>query len=425
MNRVKDFILANPLQFIVLLLLSELILGGAGRIIMVGPISFRMIIFIVAMLYQMIIEIKDINKNGQFASIFQLKSTYFVLLFFMTQLIALFLGIKNNNAATTTVLGELLGYSSILLYPIFFRFTLEDINWKSFVYFVEILILIQSSIVILIAAYVLIMGRDSYYGVSEALNKLNYGAFDFIGNTAVPRVFTKGAIFIPMAIIYEFASIVYYENQHKVKTVFFMINIIALIFTFTTSFFAVTGLGILFVAICYRKNKMLYKFVGILMTIGIPIALYLNIFQLFFSRFSGEYTFNMKFYQNEILINEILKRPFFGHGYAKSLFIDYGYEQRYQFHYENAFLQIGLNAGSLGMILFLSMVIFVLYKEVKLLKKYGFKPELILLIFSLSSVFLINFTNPFLNNYIGATILAINIGISEGLDWKIDYISSR
>lgn len=421
MNKTIKLIKNNFLEIVVYLLIFDLILGGAGRVITIGPVSIRIIIFFVAFMYQLFAETYKTIEIRKLPPSLNVRITSLLGIFFIIQAIAVYLGVINDNNSFSTVVGEFFGYVPILLYPLFFNFSYKNKKMFFFISFIESLILVQSFIILSIVAYGILSGKESYLIISYWLDKLNYGIYDFVGNSAIPRVFTKGAIFIPMAIIYEFSSLIYYHKKVKKNIVFLVINSIALVFTFTTSFFAVTLMGIIFVTIVYRKKKNTYKLLGILTAIGLPLLVYFNFFKLFMSRFSGEYNFSMKFIQNSILFNEIIKKPFLGHGHAKSLLIDYGYEQRNQFHYENAFLQLGLNSGFLGMIAFLSVIVYLLHKQIKLLSVYDSNPELLLLIFSLSSVFFINFTNPFMNNYIGATVLAINIGISEGLTWKTNY----
>lgn len=404
----------NIFNIVITLLLIDLILGGSGQIITIGPISLRMLIFVLAMLT----VVYSVYLFG-----IRLNDSFFTVSFFLFIIsISFFLGIFNNNESISVLLNELFGYLPILFYPLFYQYTISNVNMKKILILIERLITIQSVIVILIAAYALIVGINAYTPISTLMNQYNYGAFDFILGTHVPRVFTKGSIFIPMLIIYKFAQVLSGEKRKISEYLVLAINSLALIFTFTTSFFLVTIVGIIFVVFLFSKNKRTYLIVLFLGIIFFVMDKKFNFIATFLQRFSGDYNVNFKFLQNEFLLATISEKPFLGYGLGKILTIDYGYETRTGIHVENAFLQLGINAGLIGMLTLTLLIYYIVHSEWILLKKCNFFSGNILLLFSIVSVFIINFTNPFLNNYIGTTVLAINIGIMEGLKWKQSYI---
>ncbi|MFU7539242.1 hypothetical protein [Enterococcus casseliflavus] len=108
-----------------------------------------------------------------------------------------------------------------------------------------------------------------------------------------------------------------------------------------------------------------------------------------------------------------MENPIIGHGLGKILQLNYGYKTVFNIHAENAFLQLWVNSGLIGVFILICLFMCVLNNFLAKLKiKQEVNVDLPMLLFTIS-LFIVNFTNPFLNNYLGLGILVVIIAYSE------------
>lgn len=386
----------------------ELIMGGAGQLINLGPISLRMFIFVVGFFILLIYY----AKNG--IEIRRINLIIFSLIIWT--IISAAYGIFIANNSLPVILNEVIPYLVLLLVPLFSYNAKDDLSMKSMIKSVIVSINLQSLLIISIFIYGLSFGVASYSTVTQLFNHYNYGFYDFLPGIEIPRVFTKGSVFIPLGIFYQLLSLLNRDKnlEFSIQKIFFLIiNLVALILTFTTSFYLITLLGIVLIFAFYIKDVKKI-FLLVIVTIFSYIAINkLNIYNIFIQRFSSNYSLDAKFIQNTSLMDYIMENPIIGHGLGKILQLNYGYKTVFNIHAENAFLQLWVNSGLIGVFILICLFMCVLNNFLAKLKiKQEVNVDLPMLLFTIS-LFIVNFTNPFLNNYLGLGILVVIIAYSE------------
>lgn len=415
LSKIVKLIKNDGFKILAYLLLIDLVIGGSGHLLMFGGVSLRLVIFAIAMLYLIIYYFKRGRMPHKI--LFKIAITFLAWMF-----ISAAIGLFNKNASFGSIVSDYLGYLPIALCPLFYEYFKIDKNRIiKFMNAFEVIVCLGSLIIIIMAIYSIIVGIESYQTIEVGImRKYVYGTFDIIAGTGIPRVFTKGAIFIVVIIPYQILKLINRNYDNLVaELVKLVICFIALIFTFTVSFWSMTIIGLMIVLLYNRKKVRSLKISLTIIAVLLVAVSYFGLDKILMLRFSGNYTPIYKIIQIQSLAQEICVSPLIGEGLSKNIVIDYGYSTVSSPMVENAFFQLGVNSGLIGMLLFFVLCILTINKLRYNSKMYQYIGNIKLadiytsLYIGLFCIFVINMTNPFLNNSIGLVFLAITIGLAE------------
>lgn len=385
-----------------IVILAELILGGSGHLFAVGPLSLR--IFFLALMVGL--DFVLLLRGKVVANLSNL--ILFVMMVYFAGLMCYSILTNDVRDAADTFAG----YIVIIVCPVFlylFRENRDLIYTTRRVFYVCTAIL--SIVTILIWGYCLVFGVASYPLIQGLFNRFQYGALAFVG--PVPRVFLKGSIFICCAL---FLCVMEFAQDHKFsRLVLSGLYTVAILMTFTTSFYAFTAILLLVELFHIIGKKRFVTFLSIILglgLIGLVVAYQAGIIDVFIERFSGDYNFSYKGIQVRSILSHGLVHPIFGNGFGYNIFTDYGYVSKVAYSFEVMWGQLFLDTGLVGLILFLAHMGVTLYD---LLKNYKISKNHIYYAFALGLIMfcLVSFTNPFMNNAIGLLFYAVCAGLSS------------
>lgn len=391
------------INFLFFLTLLEMVLGGSGRIIVFGELSFRYILFFLIGLTELFIYSKHkLPMSSSFKAVY-----LFILYLTLHFIISLFYNPSKN------VIVEYLGYIPLLSAPFFafcFKHGFVDTKTtkKTFLFACFVLSLLS----LIIWFYVLVTGPSSYQLIEiDLLRKYTYGSLTLEGSMI--RVFLKGTVFCAISFVMCFFDWMVGERGKYTKLVMFSC-LLSVLLSFTLGFFISITFCLLYLAISLL-NKLKFKRLLNIIIISVPVLIFLivyfDIYTLMLERFSGNYSLGFKLIQTINLIQDTDMFFLFGNGIGHELTIDYGYYVKTAFKFENEWAELLNHTGIVGVCLFL----YVLYSIIKDLKElsnkignmipYGFLLGIIILAIE-------NLSNPFLNNAIGLTYVALCCGMT-------------
>ena len=384
---------------------AELLLGGSGRVVMIGPLSLRIFILGCLLCYTLYL----LFSNKLIAN----PSNVILLCILVDFAIMLIYSIINNKISD--VIDSFTGYVVIAVCPVFiylFKDNAGLLNWiRKLLYFCAVIL---SFITYLLWGLSLITSATSVI-----LNSFQYGGLAYVG--PIPRLFLKGSIFICCALFFALSDFLLTHNKKYLVMV--AIFALAVIMTFTTSFYVFSLLLILISMYKLIGKEHFIKFLTIIILLGIiglVVAYKAGIADVFIERFSGDYNFSYKGTQLLTVLDNYLESPLFGKGFGYSIKIDYGYIVDHTYSFEVMWSQLLLDTGIVGFTLFISHVMLTLYNLHKLFKSTG---AVVFLSFELSLIMicLVSLTNPFMNNAIGLLFYAVCVGVSC-MDCMPDHI---
>lgn len=393
----------STLKLLNFIILVDLTLGGSGRLIMFGSISFRLVLFGTTLAYTVIYSIrKRIRLN---TGIIPLISVFIVYI----SISALFVG-NSAFSAKFDFLSRYLYILLVLFYEIYFRryFRFDDVEEIRSIFETLTFIFAVFSVALWLFAFKL--GNAAYSIIEYGFFRPKvYGNFDFIGG-GIPRIFMKSSIFIPIGLLFQIDRLISKPTFRKIiKTI---IYVIAIVSTFTTGFFIASAICVI---ILLYKNHVLTRKVGILFFLLLLIGIYgvikFDLINTILGRFSGEdYSSTYRLTQLESIIKEFLKSPILGHGFAYEYTTVYGSTIRTTSGFEIAWGELLVDTGIIGFLLFGMITIKVFHR----LLVYG-KRNNTAFVFALGLllIYIESFTNPFINNSIGLTYLSICAGMTQ------------
>ena len=381
-----------------IIVLSELILGGSGRLIAFGPVSVRILMLACLIAVDMYLVYENKLLANQSNLLLLCIITYFTI-------VLLFSAVNHN---TTDAINSFTGYIVIAVSPVFvywFNNVPDLINTfrKTFYLCTGIL----SCITLLLWIYSVI----SIGTVASFLNSYQYGALAYVGR--VPRLFLKGSIFICCALFFSITD--YLETKEKMFFPLSILYLVAIAVTFTTSFYVFTGVLLLAGIYIHYGKYHFVRFLAAIIAIGIigVILLYfLGIFDVFAERFSGDYNFSYKGIQFVKVLEDCASSPIWGKGFGYRIKIDYGYTVVTSYSFEIMWLQLLLDTGIIGLSLFGGHVLFTVDKLRYQYNTTG-NPFFLAMGLSVIMICLVSFTNPFMNNAIGLLFYSICVGIAN------------
>lgn len=402
-NTKKDSENQKKLSFLAIIVVIELVLGGSGRLITFGSFfSIRYILFFITLLYfilNCIFNNYTIKKN----------MFYFdIILFFYVFAFAIANGIVSGYEIADVIKSSQ-GYLYLLIYfPISL---LIDNKQKS----KQIFRLIINCAVVLalvsITIFVIYYFDSTKYNVfTPILDKLDYGYIAYRGG--LPTVFLKTSPFIAISFV---LLLVHYINLKKernlVNTLKLSILLFGIIVTMSMGIWIGTSVGILLTIMLSRGKNKIFGLTIVILLMGFAYYLASDYISVSITNrlSSNDSSFIIKFDQFFMLVKNWLNKLVLGNGFGIEITFLTELGKRTMINFELFWLQLLVNMGLIGFIIYLKIFIKSIYYSFKKNNAINFKDSLHIksLIIGLIVLVIISSVNPFLNNPIGIGYLVI------------------
>ena len=396
---MKKYSVRNILNFV---LLFDLIFGGSGRLIMLGPLSFRTILFAAAMVYTFVLAVT--GKTTFEGRLYLLIALFVVYLFFNVTVIG-----EKSLSEQFDFLSRYLYIILVFFYETYFSGGPGGSNEKIRKMFCHMVVLFALFSLLLWAAGFM-LGKSRGYDLIEMrfFRPYVYGNMDYIGSR-IPRIFMKSSIFVPVGLMFFLDD---YLSDHSPRSVLKIIICgLALVTTFTTGLYFSTAICLL---LLLHHRKVLTGKMSILIVFGLVAVMVaawrFGLVDLMLSRYSGNYSTSYRTIQMESILKEFSKKPIFGFGFGHEFTTYYGTEVRTTPNFEISWGELLVDTGMTGFVLFTAGILTIM-RRLRLLSHkddiyYVFRLGLIV-------ICLESFTNPFINNSIGLTYYALCAGMAN------------
>lgn len=396
-------------NFLLFLVLLELVLGGSGRMLVYGSfITLRYLIFIMSMLY-------FAYRTITFGYIIKKDIFYLDILLFL--LVIIFSSINGllRNHDFSDVIKNLQGYLYILMYfPLSLIINTPKKAIKAKKIFINASVVL--SIVSLIIFMVFYLDNSFYYVISPILDKYTYGYISL--RYGLPAVFLKTCPYIAISFILLFYEIIYLKISRKILV---YVKLLILMFgstiTMSVGIWISVFIGLFFIFIIAKGKYRLISIIAILAIAVVLIALlYDYIIVVLNSRFSvTDSSYIIKKDQLFVLFKHWLDNVFIGKGFGYKIVFNTIYGERFMLNYELFWLQVLLNMGICGILIYFKIFYKLYFKTKKLFfKLYLYeKVHLSSLLVGLLMLCVVSSVNPFLNNPIGiGYMLLVMVSVS-------------
>jgi hypothetical protein len=359
--------------------LLELFLFGSGRILEFGPITLRMILYILCMFSSAVFLLYCNPKLN--------KQIFGLLLFFMVVTsVGLLVGVLNN--APVGKMAEDIKPLMYFFMSIFFYLTIQKVDdLKRIVKLLKLssLVLGAGYLSLLVLIYFKIIDFSKFYIFLSELSD----DFPFRQNRTF---FYKGFLFLCIGLIF------YSLDRKLISRVISLILLIAIFLTFTRGFILSLAIVFMFFTLFMQRNPLVK-----VSLIALCIVLSPYLVRMGASLFDKTNESNAG---RLIQLAQVAERVdsssvFVGHGFGIGVPIK-------PIHMEISFLEIFHKQGLLGIMFWVVLLAIIVHRYAKI-RSYPYKR--IALGFLLSSIFIYiqSQTNPFLNNPIGMSFLLISV----------------
>ncbi|MGC3945942.1 MAG: hypothetical protein QM762_15715 [Chryseolinea sp.] len=367
----------NPLsvKFLLCVILLEIFVGGGGRLIDIGPMSPRMILFGIGMAISVLLILKPtaIDRN-----IFLVIAAATACFLFSTTI-----GIVNGAEVSLLLLDikQLFGFYSIL----FFYFVIRNQDDV-----ILVTRLIKFSACILAVAYlnILILIRVGIIAFLPFYNRASLtGEVFFRGESGF---FYKGFVYICIGLLF-------FLTEAKSRKLIIALLATAIVLTFTRGFFISILATYGFYHVFIRRNASKILIFGA----GAVIALF-SLWNLYYSKaFNRKQSDSVRLTQIEEVISATTPVSFFiGHGFGNGV---PSRPDRMEIVYLEAFHKQGL----IGLLFWAGLlaVNWIYFKKANQVNPTLAVPFVLASIF----IYIQSFTNPYVNNPIGMTMVLLSI----------------
>nr|WP_315162588.1 hypothetical protein [uncultured Flavobacterium sp.] len=375
----------NLLFFLKLLfvpILYELVIGGGGRYLEIGPLSFRMVLFGIALFLSFIFFL---NKQIVKKDVVYIVSIFTVIICFAS-IVGYF-----NDAPIEFILGDLkpLIFFYILL---FFSLVIKNLNDIE-----KIADIIKKGSIILAILYIIVI-------LLLFLGKIDFPSFYERQNEIGEIMFRNDSLFIYKGFLYLCIGFFFFLFSNKwYSKLALAFLFISILLTLTRGFILFTILIGFYYIFFINKNavlKICVLIIGVISMIGIP----------FFIESLGDKSGSdgARFIQISQVISSINPVSFFiGHGFGIGVPI----RPRGM---ELSLLEIFHKQGLLGLCFWFGLFFYIYYNYYNIKNKEYKK---IALPFLLSVVFIVlqSGTNPYMNNPIGLSMILISVVVLSRL----------
>ncbi|KRK45512.1 O-antigen ligase family protein [Dellaglioa algida] len=399
------------------LIVVELVLGGAGRLIIIGDnsISERYILFGLGMFYWIYNEgYKSQTSSSSELTKSALTNTRYslhIILVFLMLMVAGIIGFFYSNSITN-IIGNFQAYIFLLLFfPFASVIRTKEQALKVFNVFNECAVILSIFIIILNIA---LNAGYSYTILANFMEKYGLGLIGYSGTT--PRVFFKGSILIMVAFGNQLLIIVNSYQKNLIRSsVKLVILGLATIFSYTMGIWLGAAVVLLIVLILqWRRLKMSTIVIGIIALLCVAYFEKDTIMKVFQLRTgSKDISSLVKKQQRQVLLNLWKSHPFFGMGLGKEVVLSTVMGTRVMSQFESAWIQLLMNTGIIGLFIYGSLIVRASYDGLLKLKNSDTTIRMLgLSIFlSMVSLSIVNWFNPVLNNPIGIGYLVISLTI--------------
>lgn len=361
------------------IIVLELMIGGSGRFLEIGPVTARMILYTIALIYSLFLVVR-----GTFIKKYYVKLT---ILVFVLSLFSSLVG-SFNHADPYLIFEDL---KQVSYFPMIIFFS---IFINSYDKVLKISYLIKLSAIVLLASYLLVLsalllGIIRFDVLYEFLSE--YDQVFFRGEAGF--FFYKGFIVLCLGVFFFLLEKTFFSK------IMGGLMFLGVVLTFTRGFiYSTIVIFAAYLAYLNLKNKNLLNIISLII---LPLA----IAPLFLSWFvealgSRDESDSIRLETIQQVLDSVDPISFFiGHGLGIGVPIR-------PIHMEISYLEIFHKQGVLGLA-FWGLILFVLIIKFANACRYG--NNLIATSFFLSSlfVFLQSLTNPYINNPIGMSIIII------------------
>ncbi len=357
----------------------ELVIGGGGRFLEIGSVTFRMLFFLIAIVVSLFMYI---YKNSIKKDIVILIFSFTVLLLFSSVV-----GVANN--APLDLLLEDIKPLSFFYMILFFSLVvnnIEDIKMVSKIIKQGSILLSLIYLAVIILLFVGYIDFGSFY-----VRQNEIGEIMFRGDSLF---FYKGFLYLCIGFFFFLLS------NDKYKNLLLILIFTSIVLTLTRGFIIFTTLISCYYVFFINKEKILKWIWGfilfVLMIVGGAVFI-----ETVGDRSDSD---TVRYVQiDQVYDNVNLISVFIGHGFG------IGVPDR-PIHMENSFLEIYHKQGLLGIAFWVALLGYTFFLYFKI-KDIDYKKIALPFLLSVVFVFFQSLTNPFVNNPIGLSILLITIVI--------------
>lgn len=396
MSTQKNLTLTFFFKLLFMAILYELVIGGGGHFFELGPLTLRMLLYGIGIIFAFVYygHTKGIKKN----------IAVLTLGFTLTSILACIVGIANN--APVALLIEDLKPLSFFYTLLFFSIIIKDVNDVERVIVVMKRGSLTLGIIFVTVVLMLLTGRLNF--IEFYSKQTQIGEIIFRNNTLFVY---KGFIYLCIGFFFFLFS-----KKGKYNKLAALFLLVCIVMTLTRGFMLFTFLIAVYYILVINKNTT-FKVITVAFCV---IAFMVLIPMLLNSLGNKSDSDEMRYLQTEQVIDMINPVSFLiGHGFGVGVPIR-------PVHLELSFFEIFHKQGLLGLAFWIGMIIhiFIMYFNIK--DKY-YKSLAIPFFFSVIFVVLQSGTNPYMNNPIGMAMMLITIVVFTRLlefeKKKNEYIS--
>lgn len=427
--------LKSVLRVLTYVIIVEVILGGAGRFIAVGPLSIRMLLYGVAFFILFICVICDF-KNTIYKFNFRDINIKLILLFFVWIIFSAIKGYFFSKFSLHEVIGDVTGFVSLALIFLF-TYVFDDKKYVKTITSVIVAAVTVQGVALILMNFGLALGVLNYEGLNTLINDLYMGAMAWIHPGSI-RIFLKSSIYLQVGFLLALGMLMK-ENSKKKRILLYAALIIigySIILSFTRGFwiaaFVTTVLLIIKKPVNFIKPLGI-TIIGIIILMSLNMAAFRNVNIAYsiasrvgiihidtntetgkskniVSNDAVEEALDYRIALKSHMFKQIKKTPILGSGFG-IVFRDINQEVS---HSEYMYYDIWVEMGLIGLLLYIGMFIAMGYKWLKIrierrdINKSNYLDEYIL---AFAGVAVTTALNPFLNNPLGITYLVLVICI--------------
>lgn len=429
-------------RFLIYLFIAECTFGSSGRWFEIGPISIRILLFVLcffATLPAVFRNIKELCRNYQ---------VLIVVFFGIYIMICAAMGISAGNSKNF-IWADVSTIMALALFPGFISVMCNNKSITKAINIVFWVSVFVSACTVLLHLILAFIKTETIIEINDLINKASLGGLASM-QTGMQRLYMKSQIFLQVAIIYGIWKIGKSETR-KNKTVLYLCEgllVIGCILSYTRGFWIGLAASALLVLLTGIKSwKQYLKIVCVMMAslvafLAISWAVYrspvaaveiVNRFDPSLIVINGINTditdfdddsevdknnlvaVSMRAESIKMAKKEILKRPVFGNGLGKNL-DKIRNDGKIEYMYIDMTMKTGVVGTALFVVTFFGFILIQINQEKKF-KKFGYKDlefedNVIrnrLLIAAYLGVAVTSFFNPFLNNPMGIMLLMLTV----------------
>ncbi len=359
--------------------LIELVLCGSGQIVKFGPITLRMMLYVVCVGFTTLFCIK-------YRPLFSSTDVKIILLFLTLFSLSIALGII-NGAKIEFLVEDIKPLSYFLIFPFLLLLIRSDkcikLLDKIFLY----IPLMMAGIYLMYLLILKVLGLVTFMSVYSSTSSQS----DFMFRGTSGELFYKGFLYLPIGLIFWL---------NRKKKLPFVLILIAIFFTLTRGFYIITAIGILIYYYLSTRSAKRKLAIVIISIIGGIFGTFAVSMLTPDERQEGDEVRVITF--NQVVEDANIISMWVGHGYGNGVPIR-------KVHMENSFLEIFQKSGILS-ICFWCYFLFCIYRYYK----KSFNPGLVKLYYVGSlMVYIQSLFNPFITNPIGMGFVMVSYCVAK------------